>query len=317
MAAGFLPDAISTDLHAGSLNGPAYDMPTVMTKFLHLGLPLPDVIARSTSRAAQAVGLPPGDIGTLAVGSEADVAVLSLEPCAEGTWLEDVAGNVRAVESRLVCRAVFRAGARQPVTEEPVWPNPEAQAWARLSADRWHIQDPQPPPDLYPELAAKIAEKQRHYAFLAVRRRASAQAAPIVMATASNSTQRMLPTPAVTAAAAPRVAWCWSHRYDRWCPSSTLCDCDRVDGAGMPRCRMLGTKALCAVSGNRVCVCVCRGRWHDTATEALQIRACGCRRPRWVTCSAGRPCPTAIPSSRQPAARRRLPVPQGPRSLQQ
>ena len=33
----FYPDTISTDLHSGNHIGPAYDLPTVMSKFLHLG----------------------------------------------------------------------------------------------------------------------------------------------------------------------------------------------------------------------------------------------------------------------------------------
>lgn len=34
----FYPDTISTDLHTGNHRGPVYDLPTVMSKFLHLGL---------------------------------------------------------------------------------------------------------------------------------------------------------------------------------------------------------------------------------------------------------------------------------------
>lgn len=34
----FYPDTISTDLHTGNHQGPVYDLPIVMSKFLHLGL---------------------------------------------------------------------------------------------------------------------------------------------------------------------------------------------------------------------------------------------------------------------------------------
>ena len=51
-AAGRRPDVISTDLHQLSVNGPAYDLPTCMSKFLHLGMPLREAI-----RALQTVGL--------------------------------------------------------------------------------------------------------------------------------------------------------------------------------------------------------------------------------------------------------------------
>ena len=42
---------------------------------------------------------------------------------------QDVCGQVRRVKERLVARAVWRKGDSHPVTEEPVWPNPESQAW--------------------------------------------------------------------------------------------------------------------------------------------------------------------------------------------
>ncbi len=35
---GFLPDSISTDIYTLNINGPVYDMPTTMSKFLHLGV---------------------------------------------------------------------------------------------------------------------------------------------------------------------------------------------------------------------------------------------------------------------------------------
>ena len=34
---GFWPDMIGTDIHIGNFDGPAYDLPTVLSKFLHLG----------------------------------------------------------------------------------------------------------------------------------------------------------------------------------------------------------------------------------------------------------------------------------------
>ena len=63
---GFWPDLISTDLHTESMEGPAYDLPTVMTKLLHLGMPLNDVIAAVTSSPAAAIGKSE-EIGSLKV----------------------------------------------------------------------------------------------------------------------------------------------------------------------------------------------------------------------------------------------------------
>src|SRR6266851_1496713 len=44
LAAGFLPDVISSDVHALSVNGPAFDQITTMSKLLSLGMDLVDVI---------------------------------------------------------------------------------------------------------------------------------------------------------------------------------------------------------------------------------------------------------------------------------
>ena len=55
--------------------GPVYDHVTVLSKFVHLGMPLYDVVKLSTASTARAMGL--GDrLGTLKEGSEGDVAVL-------------------------------------------------------------------------------------------------------------------------------------------------------------------------------------------------------------------------------------------------
>ncbi|MCH2204030.1 MAG: amidohydrolase/deacetylase family metallohydrolase [Fuerstiella sp.] len=72
---GFLPTTISTDLHTMNIHGPVYDMPTTMSKFLMLGVPLETVIEMSTTRPA-AILKRDNEIGTLRIGSIADVAVL-------------------------------------------------------------------------------------------------------------------------------------------------------------------------------------------------------------------------------------------------
>src|SRR3954469_12108185 len=72
---GFVPDTISTDLHSGSINIQQSDMPNVMSKMMLLGMSLGDVVARSTVNPAKAIGRYP-DLGTLAVGRTADIAVL-------------------------------------------------------------------------------------------------------------------------------------------------------------------------------------------------------------------------------------------------
>ena len=72
---GIRPTTVSTDLHARSLHGPAFDLPTTMAKLLACGLPLAEVIEAVTIRPARALGLPGG---TLTVGAPADLAVFEV-----------------------------------------------------------------------------------------------------------------------------------------------------------------------------------------------------------------------------------------------
>ncbi len=118
--AGIWPDAISTDMHTLTCDGPAYDMPTVMTKMIALGMPLTDVIRASTIAPAEAIGW--GDrIGTLGVGREADVAVLSFDET--DMELEDTIGQMRPIDRLLVADAVWRAGEPGAITHPDPFPN--------------------------------------------------------------------------------------------------------------------------------------------------------------------------------------------------
>jgi DNA-binding FadR family transcriptional regulator len=76
LAHGLPPDVISTDIHQMSAQGPMYDLPTTMAKFLALGMSLPDVIERATARPARLMGQ--RGLGTLTVGGPADVAAFRL-----------------------------------------------------------------------------------------------------------------------------------------------------------------------------------------------------------------------------------------------
>lgn len=69
---GFIPDSISTDLHTGNFT--VLSMTQVMSKFLAMGVPLQDLIRRSTVNPAREIHRP--ELGTLSVGKEADIAVL-------------------------------------------------------------------------------------------------------------------------------------------------------------------------------------------------------------------------------------------------
>ncbi len=106
LAAGFPPDTISSDIHTLCIDGPVYDQVTTMTKFLGLGMPLGEVIARSTIEAAKALNRP--ELGTLAPGAVGDASILSLKP--GRVQLEDVEGEILEVDERLVADGVVVAG---------------------------------------------------------------------------------------------------------------------------------------------------------------------------------------------------------------
>jgi dihydroorotase len=98
LAAGVKPDVISSDIHQMAIQGPMFDLPTTLSKFLNLGLTLPEVIERATSRPAAAMRRP--DLGTLKPGSVADVAIFTLE---EGEYVfRDVRMNPRRGSVRLI-----------------------------------------------------------------------------------------------------------------------------------------------------------------------------------------------------------------------
>jgi len=50
---GFVPDSISTDIHNHSMNAGMKDMLNVMDKFLAMGMPLDEVVLRSTWNPAR------------------------------------------------------------------------------------------------------------------------------------------------------------------------------------------------------------------------------------------------------------------------
>jgi dihydroorotase len=106
LAAGFLPDVISSDVHSLSINGPAFDQLVTMSKFLSLGMELADVIGASTAAPAAALGR--SDIGRLEIGAVGDATLLEL---AEGEFdYRDVLGESRSGRWRLKVRGLVVAG---------------------------------------------------------------------------------------------------------------------------------------------------------------------------------------------------------------
>ena len=106
MKAGFTPDSISTDLHIASMNGGMKDMLNVMSKFLIMGMPLDEVILKSTWNPAKEIQRE--ELGHLSVGAPADVAVLRLEHGQFG--FSDCGGLRQRGDQKLVCELTVRDG---------------------------------------------------------------------------------------------------------------------------------------------------------------------------------------------------------------
>ncbi|MDA4114164.1 MAG: amidohydrolase/deacetylase family metallohydrolase [Thaumarchaeota archaeon] len=107
LEAGLEPDTISTDLWIGNVDGPVFNMPTTMSKFLHLGMALERVVEASTSAPAAALGLS-GTLGTLEVGATADVAIFKL---LEGRHpLVDVLGVKKMADRLIAVTDVVKGG---------------------------------------------------------------------------------------------------------------------------------------------------------------------------------------------------------------
>jgi dihydroorotase len=105
LEAGTRPHTVSTDLHARSVYGPAFDLPTTMAKLLAVGVPLAEVVAAVTVNPARALGL---DAGTLDPGAPADLAVFAVQ---EGSFeVVDAHRQVRRSPLRLVNEATYVAG---------------------------------------------------------------------------------------------------------------------------------------------------------------------------------------------------------------
>jgi dihydroorotase len=114
LASGLPPDVISSDIHQMSVQGPMFDLPNTLAKFLALGMGLSDVIERATSRPARAMNKP--ELGTLKVGGPADVALFRLR---EGSFtFYDVAMTPKQGKLQLDNTLTIARGQKLPPAEE-------------------------------------------------------------------------------------------------------------------------------------------------------------------------------------------------------
>jgi dihydroorotase len=106
MQQGFAPDSISTDLHTGSMNAGMKTMTNSMASVLNLGATLEQVVAMSTWNPAKQIKRT--DLGSLDVGSEADVAVLRVDKGQFG--FIDSAGAGYSGNQNIVTELTIRRG---------------------------------------------------------------------------------------------------------------------------------------------------------------------------------------------------------------
>ena len=104
--AGFIPDALGTDLHTGSMNGAMKDQLNVLSIHLAMGMDIPSVIERSTWGPAKAIKRT--ELGNLSEGGIADVAILSVRT---GKFaFRDIAGNRQEGTQKLECEMTLKDG---------------------------------------------------------------------------------------------------------------------------------------------------------------------------------------------------------------
>lgn len=105
----FPPDTISTDLNLPGRTEQVFDLPNVLSKFLLLGMPLSQVIARATVNAAQ-VFREMNSYGTLRSGAPADITLLELRT-GNFTFTDNEKGQ-RTGREKLFPYAVVMGGKR-------------------------------------------------------------------------------------------------------------------------------------------------------------------------------------------------------------
>lgn len=105
---GLKPDIISSDLTAQSMyRFPVYGLPYIISKYLGLGMDLLEVVRACTATPARIIGMA-GEIGTLAPGSCADVAVFKLAESA--VKFKDSLGETETGHGLLIPQLTIRAG---------------------------------------------------------------------------------------------------------------------------------------------------------------------------------------------------------------
>jgi len=103
---GLWPNSFGTDEHRTSMNSGMKTMLNVMSKYLNMGMTMPDVIARGSWNAAKSIKRE--DLGNLSEGSVADIAVLSVSKGKFG--FVDSGNNKIEGDKKLEAELTVRAG---------------------------------------------------------------------------------------------------------------------------------------------------------------------------------------------------------------
>jgi dihydroorotase len=103
---GLLPNSFGSDLHRFSMNSGMKNMLDIMSKFLNMGMSVEDIIFRATWNSASSVKRP--DLGNLSVGSDADIAILSVR---KGTFgFIDTSGAKLTGDRKFEAEMTIRGG---------------------------------------------------------------------------------------------------------------------------------------------------------------------------------------------------------------
>jgi dihydroorotase len=106
LGGGFMPDTISSDVHAMCVDGPAFDLITTMSKFLLLGVPLGPVVKAATVNAANALQCP--ELGSLRPGAVGDASIIALEAGAFD-YVDSTGAHLQGAE-KIAARGVVIGG---------------------------------------------------------------------------------------------------------------------------------------------------------------------------------------------------------------
>ncbi|MCD9022057.1 amidohydrolase/deacetylase family metallohydrolase [Cohnella silvisoli] len=100
-------NTISTDIYRGNrLNGPVHNMANVLSKFLHLGYSLEEVISAVTTNAANWLGKP--ELGRIQVGDVANLTLFAIKN--DPITLVDSEGDKRVADRSIEAKGVVANG---------------------------------------------------------------------------------------------------------------------------------------------------------------------------------------------------------------